>query len=818
MNRIFTLTVACLLCALSSQAVLKTWIGASGASWSVASNWSPGVTPPGSADDVQFTGAALVTMDVNPNINSILVSAAGLVELSASAARTITLSSTSAITPGLKINAGATLKLSQSAASAFALALTGNAGVTGQIYGTLQFTGSNISAAARLDLFTGPLNNGTVTVFDGGIIQYDINTGNSIGNGLTGLIMEAGSQYIMLKNGGAVPPGNFKNGSLISIKGVTTSATSLSSSATYNGLIVWDCPSQTSTVSGSSANIMPSTSYTVDSLNIKSTGTGTVRLATNPTGFTIGHLQVDGGILELSAPGSSGRNGTVTTDFKITGGNVIGNATFAFDNIAPDSMRLTVNGNFIMNSGSFDLSNRPPALLSGGSFGMVVKGGVLQTGGTITASSSFSGLSPSRINYIQLQGTALQQLFLNNWTGPIQLIADNSNGVLLLSNVTCPDTLYLKSGYMQLDNNHIQVAASKFKTQVILPTPHFVTSGTGHVTLTSLASFATAVFPVSPMANSISSVILRNGDASANTFNVRVEVGNNPGGIFNTGLTVNRTWIINAANALSLSNPIDLTFLYPNTALNVLCNRSGAMELGHFVNPTWNLDPVGTTLVPRLGPGIITTDTTGPFAPNTLDSAFVLGNQFSILNLASGITLNYFKGNKRGSENMLNWAVNCTSNQAKFEIQRSGNGISFTSIANITASFNRCLQPFDFTDNNPLAGLNYYRIKIIDIDGSVTYSTFVLLQNKACAPGGMAMVPTLVNKPAAVICLDATAATALQFVVTDVNGRPVQTVKETAATGQNQFTINVEKLAPGLYYLSAYGSNQKWTTVRFVKL
>lgn len=553
----------------------------------------------------------------------------------------------------------------------------------------------------------------------------------------------------------------------------------------------------------------------IDSLRIQSTGTGTVRLTTNPAGFTIGHLQVDGGTLELSAPGSSGRFGTVNTDFVITGGNVIGNATFTFDNIAPDSMRLNVNGNFIMSNGSFDLSNRPPGLLSGGSFGMVVRGFFVQTGGSITASSSFAGLSPSRINYIQLQGTTLQQLYMSNWAGPIQLIADNPNGILLLSNITCPDTLYLKSGYMQLDNNHVEVVANKFKTQAVLPTPHFVTSGTGHVKFTSLASFATAVFPVSPIANSNSSVILRNGDASANDFDVRAEVGNNPSGIFNTGLTVNRTWIINAANAFTLSNPVELTFVYPNTALNVLCNRNGPMELGHFVNPTWNVDPVGPARTPLLGASF---DTTGTFAPSTLDSAFVLGNQFSILNLRSGITLNYFKGNKRGTDNMLNWAVNCTSNQAKFEIQRSGNGIGFSTIANITASFDRCLQPFDFTDGNPLAGLNYYRIKITDIDGTVSYSTFVLLQNKACAPGGMAMVPTLVNRPQAVVCLDATAATPLQFAITDINGRLVHTMKETAATGQNQFTINVEKLPPGLYYLSAYSSNQKWTTVRFAKL
>jgi Secretion system C-terminal sorting domain len=815
MRRIFTLTIACLFCTLSSQAVLKTWIGASGGTWSTGSNWNPAGVP-GSLDDVEFTGATLVVVDINPSVNSLLISAGGIVEFSASATRTLLLSSTSTTTPGLKINAGATLKIAPTAAVAFRISLTNSAGVTGDIYGTLLLAGTVANATPNLEIFQGALSFGNVKVYDGGIVQYDVNSGNTAGFGVNNFQMEAGSQYIVLRNGGVVPNGNFKNGSIIRIKGVTSSATSLNSSATFAGLIEWDCPSQAATVSGSAANILPSASITIDSLRIVNTGLGTTRLTTNPNGFNIGHLEVQGGTLELSAPGSSGRNGTITTDFKITGGTAIGNATFTFDNIAPDSMRLVVNGSFVMSGGSFNLSNRPPALPSGGSFGMLVKGDVTQSGGTISCSSDFSGLSPSRINYIEMAGTAAQNVTLNAWSGPIQFIANNTNGINLLSAVTCPDTLYLKSGYLQLNNNHVQCAAGKFKTQAVLPTPRMVTNGTGHLTLTGLNSFATATFPVTPTINSISSVILKNNDLSANTFNVRVERGNNPTGIYNTGLTVNRTWIINDATNIG-ANQVELTFIYPDTAINVLCNRSGVMELGHFPVSAWSVDPVGITRTPLLG-AVNTNDTTGVFAPNSLDSAFVLGNEFSILTLNAGITLNYFKGNKQANSNALNWSVNCTSNQATFDIQRSNNGISFATIGNIIASYTRCLQPFDFADNNPQGGLSYYRIKITDVDGRITYSTMVLLQSKDFVAGTMALLPTLVNKPLAILYIDAAKAGQVQVNITDANGRMIRSGKETVIAGQNQLTLNFEQLNPGVYYISAYGNNQKWATVRFVKL
>lgn len=821
MNRIFTLTVACLLCALSSKAVLKTWVGSSGASWSIGTNWSPAGTP-STTDDVQFTGPALVTIDINPNINSILVSASGLVEFTAANLRTITVSSTSAITPGLKINAGSTLKLSQSNPTSLNLSLTGNLGVTGQVYGTLQFAGTNASATESLVLFAGAVAQGNLTVFDGGIIQYDANSGNTVGNGINGLVMEAGSQYIVNRNGGTMPAGNYKNGSYIRINGVVNSLFTFNTTANYNGVIEWNCTGQT--LNGSAASLGLSSSYpTIDSFVVKSTGaSGTLRLTTEmSTSPSFNNIRVEGGVLEIASPRANNRSMTVNNEITVTGGSLFVNATDATDNLTSYNVTVVVNGNVNVTGGTINMSNRPNG--SGATYGtgnLDVKGNFIQSGGLITETAPLPPISDA--SAISISGTSPQNLALTNWTNQVRLSVSNTSGVNLQSNITCPEYFLMVTpgAYLVLGNNHFTVTHNLVNINTAIPNPaYIVTNGSGHYTISNVASSATVTYPVTPMVNSISFVLLRNRDIVANTFDVRVERGNNPVGVYNTGLTVNRTWIINDLNTPSASNTTELTFYYPDTVLNGGAGtRGNAKELGHFVGSTWNVDPVGTALTPTQGGASPAIDTTGPFAPNTLDSAFVLGNQFSILNLRSGITLNYFKGNKRGDEHVLNWAVNCTSNQAKFEIQRSANGLGFSTLANITASFDRCLQPFDFTDSHPLAGLNYYRIKITDIDGTVTYSTFVLLQNKACTPGGMALLPTLVNQSAAAICLDAERAMNVQFVITDINGRQVQKKSETALAGQNQFTLQLGQLVPGVYYLAAYGANQKWQPVRFVKL
>jgi len=50
-------------------------------------------------------------------------------------------------------------------------------------------------------------------------------------------------------------------------------------------------------------------------------------------------------------------------------------------------------------------------------------------------------------------------------------------------------------------------------------------------------------------------------------------------------------------------------------------------------------------------------------------------------------------------------------------LERSADARNFSSVYSITADAVRCGQPFDYTDAQPLAGMNYYRLKITDADG-----------------------------------------------------------------------------------------------------
>lgn len=82
------------------------------------------------------------------------------------------------------------------------------------------------------------------------------------------------------------------------------------------------------------------------------------------------------------------------------------------------------------------------------------------------------------------------------------------------------------------------------------------------------------------------------------------------------------------------------------------------------------------------------------------------------------------KDNKKGIQ--INWVFPKESNIAHFEIERSGNGIDFSEIGIV---FQSSESYYEYLDNSPIIGNNYYRIKALGIDGSVTYSSNILVGN-----------------------------------------------------------------------------------------
>jgi hypothetical protein len=96
------------------------------------------------------------------------------------------------------------------------------------------------------------------------------------------------------------------------------------------------------------------------------------------------------------------------------------------------------------------------------------------------------------------------------------------------------------------------------------------------------------------------------------------------------------------------------------------------------------------------------------------------------------VVLTYFRGQSQTSRIDLNWQVDCSHPSGlSLSLERSVDGKAFTSIYKITATKQRCLQPFSYTDYDPLPGKNYYRVKITEATGRIIYSKILFFSTRS---------------------------------------------------------------------------------------
>jgi hypothetical protein len=93
------------------------------------------------------------------------------------------------------------------------------------------------------------------------------------------------------------------------------------------------------------------------------------------------------------------------------------------------------------------------------------------------------------------------------------------------------------------------------------------------------------------------------------------------------------------------------------------------------------------------------------------------------------ITISYFKAIKiNDTKAEIDWQTRQEINSNYFDVERSTNGNSFSSIGQINAKGNsQTISNYSISDNTPAAGKNYYRLKEVDNDGHYTFSNVISL-------------------------------------------------------------------------------------------
>jgi hypothetical protein len=140
----------------------------------------------------------------------------------------------------------------------------------------------------------------------------------------------------------------------------------------------------------------------------------------------------------------------------------------------------------------------------------------------------------------------------------------------------------------------------------------------------------------------------------------------------------------------------------------------------------------------------------------------------------------------------LKWTVTNETNVSIYDVEFSKDGQNFTSIGKVTPlGATAASNYYGFIHTSPINGTNYYRIKMIDKDGSVRYSA---IRQAEINVSGILVYPNPFKNYLNVILKDASGAVKLRM--TDISGRVVLTKEFSGA-----ITLNINNITNGVYIL-----------------
>jgi len=90
------------------------------------------------------------------------------------------------------------------------------------------------------------------------------------------------------------------------------------------------------------------------------------------------------------------------------------------------------------------------------------------------------------------------------------------------------------------------------------------------------------------------------------------------------------------------------------------------------------------------------------------------------------VVLSSFKAIAQNGKTLLNWITGSETNSRWFEIERSMDGSNYETIGKINAKGTTTSKTnYTFSDLTPFTGINFYRLKLVDLDNRFEYSSVV---------------------------------------------------------------------------------------------
>ncbi len=229
---------------------------------------------------------------------------------------------------------------------------------------------------------------------------------------------------------------------------------------------------------------------------------------------------------------------------------------------------------------------------------------------------------------------------------------------------------------------------------------------------------------------------------------------------------------------------------------------------------TTNLAGIGNTFA---GPSYVYGSNSGFLAsPFSTQAALISGDPplYAWVNYMYGVLpvqLVYFNGEPENDRVVLSWQTASELNNDRFLVERSGDGVEFTTIAEVAgAGKSEVTLDYEYIDHAPMAGNSYYRLTQVDYDGTISRFKVVAIKHT------MEWIEPYPN-PTTDYLFFSNTRDKYSVLVDDMKGGKNSIQFRVEELFPGKLGINVSALEPGVYSLRINDGSKTMEPVRFVK-
>ncbi|MEO1625613.1 MAG: FG-GAP-like repeat-containing protein, partial [Bacteroidota bacterium] len=169
------------------------------------------------------------------------------------------------------------------------------------------------------------------------------------------------------------------------------------------------------------------------------------------------------------------------------------------------------------------------------------------------------------------------------------------------------------------------------------------------------------------------------------------------------------------------------------------------------------------------------------------------------------VELQEFKARVIGCEVQLHWITQSEEGFDYFDLERSEDGQNFVSLGQIQSNGGADqVSAYHFYDDNAL-GNNYYRLKMVDLDGSIAYSLVAFAQTDCAAEVGIVDLypnPLHTGTDGILTVKLYSKASNMRLLLTDLRGQPIRIMNLPVEEGWNTLRLDLSFLPSGVYQLA----------------